>query len=182
VAVTPVDGVLPRGADLTLELCTELQRLAPFGLGNPDVTLLAAGCELGSLATVGEGKHLRFRVRRDGRDAGGAIAFGLGGQLDRFRQDLRYDVAFRLHENRWNGTVAPQLTVRRIFDADDGFDGLRDWLVAEYRKPAEARHRDAVAIFAELELDVAGLGRRHLLESETFRALLADGPPLAQAA
>jgi single-stranded-DNA-specific exonuclease len=182
VAVTPVDGVLPRGADLTLELCMELQRLAPFGLGNPDVTLLAAGCELGSLATVGEGKHLRFRVRRDGRDAGGAIAFGLGGQLDRFRQDLRYDVAFRLHENRWNGTVAPQLTVRRIFDADDGFDGLRDWLVAEYRKPAEARHRDAVAIFAELELDVAGLGRRHLLESETFRALLADGPPLAQAA
>ena len=182
VPVTPVDGVLPRGTELTLELCTELQRLAPFGLGNPDVTLLAAGCELGSLATVGEGRHLKFRVRRDGRDAGGAIAFGLGAQLDRFRRELRYDVAFRLHENRWNGTVAPQLTVRRIFDADDRFDGLRDWLVAEYRKPAEARHPDATAIFAELELDVAGLGRRHLLESETFRALLAGDPPLAQAA
>ena len=180
--VTPVDGVLPRGTDLTLELCTELQRLAPFGLGNPDVTLLAAGCELGSLATVGEGRHLKFRVRRDGRDAGGAIAFGLGAQLDRFRRELRYDVAFRLHENRWNGTVAPQLTVRRIFDADDRFDGLRDWLVAEYRKPAEARHPDATAIFAELELEVAGLGQRHLLESETFRALLAGDPPLAQAA
>jgi single-stranded-DNA-specific exonuclease len=183
VPVTPVDGVLPRGTDLTLELCSELHRLAPFGLGNPDVTLLAAGCELGSLATVGEGRHLRFRVRRDGRDAGGAIAFGLGGQLDRFRRELRYDVAFRLHENRWNGTVAPQLTVRRIFDAEDRFDGLRDWLVAEYRKPVEARHRDAAAIFAELELDVADLGRRHLLESETFRALLAGRvAPLAQAA
>ena len=183
VPLTPVDGVLPRGTELTLELCTELQRLAPFGLGNPDVTLLAAGCELGSLATVGEGRHLKFRVRRDGRDAGGAIAFGLGGQLDRFRREVRYDVAFRLQENRWNGTVAPQLTVRRIFDADDRFDGLRDWLVAEYRKPAEARHPDAAAVFAELELDVAGLGRRHLLESETFRALLAGGEaPLAQAA
>ena len=56
------------------------RQLAPFGLANPDVTLLAPGCELGELATVGEGKHLRFRVQRDGRDAGGAIAFGQGTQ------------------------------------------------------------------------------------------------------
>ncbi|HSL65999.1 MAG TPA: single-stranded-DNA-specific exonuclease RecJ [Gaiellaceae bacterium] len=182
VPVTHVDAILPRRAELTLELCTELQRLAPFGLGNPDVTLLAPGCELGSLATVGEGRHLRFRVRRDGRDAGGAIAFGLGAQLDRFRREGRYDVAFRLHENRWNGTVAPQLTVRRIFDADDRFDALRDWLVAEYRKPGAGRHPDAAAVFDELELGVEGLGRRHLLESERFRALLAVDAPLARAA
>src|SRR6266576_738171 len=116
--VTPIDAVLPRGARLTLDLSTELARLAPFGLGNPEVTLLAPGCELGDLATVGEGKHLRFRVRLDGADAGSAIAFGLGGQLDRYRREGAYDVAFRLQENRWNGTVAPQLVVRRIFDAD----------------------------------------------------------------
>src|SRR5262249_57077854 len=36
---TVVDAVLPRGAQLTLELCGELRRLAPFGLGNPQVTL-----------------------------------------------------------------------------------------------------------------------------------------------
>jgi len=182
VPLTPVDGILPRGAELTLALCTELQKLAPFGLGNPDVTLLAPGCELDGLATVGEGKHLKFRVRREGRDAGGAIAFGLGTQLDRFRREGRYDVAFRLQENRWNGTVAPQLTIRRIFDADDRFDGLRDWLVAEYRKPAEARDADAATIFEELEIAEIGLGKRHLLESERFRALLAGEPALARAA
>jgi single-stranded-DNA-specific exonuclease len=182
VPLTPVDGILPRGAELTLELCTELQKLAPFGLGNADVTLLAPGCELGALATVGEGKHLKFRVRREGRDAGGAIAFGLGAQLDRFRRESRYDVAFRLHENRWNGTIAPQLTIRRIFDADDRFDDLRDWLVAEYRKPVEARDADAVTVFEELEIGEIGLGRRHLLESERFRALLAGEPALARAA
>ena len=79
-ATTHIDAVVPRGTRLTLELCNELARLAPFGLGNPDVTLLAPGCELGELATVGEGKHLRFRVRRDGADAGSAIAFGFGGE------------------------------------------------------------------------------------------------------
>jgi single-stranded-DNA-specific exonuclease len=176
--VTRIDAIVPRGMRLSLDLCAELARLAPFGLGNPEVTLLAPGCELGELATVGEGKHLRFRVRRDGSDAGSAIAFGIGSRLDVYRQDHRWDVAFRLAENRWNGTVAPQLVVRRIFTADERFDELRNWLVTEYRKPAEARDADAAAIFAELGLD---LGRRHLLESERFRALL-EPPMLAKAA
>src|SRR5205814_1176257 len=125
---TAIDVVLPRGTNLTLDLCGELRRLAPFGLGNPDVTLLAPGCELGELATVGDGKHLRFRVHRDGRDAGGAIAFGQGTKLDRYRRDGRYDVAFRLQENHWNGTVSPQLVVRRVFDTDDRFDEVYGWL------------------------------------------------------
>src|SRR5439155_79195 len=82
----------------------------------PGVTLLVDACELTELGTVGEGKHLRFRVRQRGHDAGSAIAFGFGAQLDRFRRLGRYDIAFRLQENRWNGTVAPQLVVRRIVD------------------------------------------------------------------
>ena len=44
--MTHVDAVVPRGRLLTLDLCSELAQLAPFGLGNPAVTLLAAGCEL----------------------------------------------------------------------------------------------------------------------------------------
>jgi single-stranded-DNA-specific exonuclease len=177
--LTVVDGVLPPRTVLTLDLCAELARLAPFGLGNPDVTLLAPGCELGELAAVGDGKHLRFRVRREGRDAGGAIAFALGGQLDRFRRPGRYDIAFRLKENRWNGTVAPQLVVRRIFDADGRFDELRAWLGELWRSGEAAWTPEARAVFEELEL--AAGGRRHLLESETFRRLLAQ-PALAQAA
>src|SRR5205814_1505237 len=128
------------------------QRLAPFGLGNPEITLLAPGCELGELGTVGEGKHLRFRVRRDGADAGSAIQFGAGARLESYSGASRWDVAFRLAENRWNGTVAPQLVVRRVFAAAPRFDELRAWLVAEYRNPDAARDLEAAAIFAELEL------------------------------
>ncbi len=175
---TVVDAVLPRDARLTLDLCQELRRLAPFGLGNPDVTLLAPGCELGDLATVGDGKHLRFRVHRDGHDAGGAIAFGQGTKLDRYRRQGRYDVAFRLQENHWNGTVAPQLVVRRVFDADDRFDELYDWLRAQWL--ASARDAQAARIFEELEVEAGG-PKRHPLESETFRALLAE-PALLRAA
>jgi single-stranded-DNA-specific exonuclease len=177
-----IDAIVPRGTRLTLELCAELARLAPFGLGNPEVTLLAPGCELGDVATVGEGKHLRYRVRRDGSDAGSAIHFGAGGRLDSYRVGGRRDVAFRLTENRWNGTVSPQLVVRRVFTAAARFDELRDWLVAEWQKPAAARDLGAAAVFAELELDELGPGRRHLLESERFRELLEHEPVLARAA
>jgi len=176
---TVIDAVLPRGAKLTLDLCEELSRLAPFGLGNPDVTLLAPGCELGDLATVGDGKHLRFRVQRDGRDAGGAIAFGQGTKLDRYRRVGRYDVAFRLQENRWNGTVAPQLVVRRVFDAEDRFDELYQWLREQWRANGD-RDPQAQTIFAELDVESGG-PKRHPLESETFRALLAE-PALLRAA
>jgi hypothetical protein len=144
------------------------------------VTLLVDGCEVVSAATVGDGKHLRFRVRHRGRDAGTAIAFGLGAQLDRFRREQRYDVAFRLQENRWNGTTAPQLVVRRVFDAPDNFAELRDWLAGQWRAGDTAWTPEARAIFAELEL--ADGARRSLLESATFRTLLEARPALAAAA
>jgi single-stranded-DNA-specific exonuclease len=176
---TRVDAIV-EGSRLTLGLCAELGRLAPFGLGNPGVTLLVDGCEVVDPSTVGDGKHLRFRVRHRGRDAGSAIAFGLGGQLDRFRREQRYDVAFRLQENRWNGTVAPQLVVRRVFDARDGFAELREWLAGQWQAGEAAWTPEARAIFAELELEEGA--RRSLLESETFRALLEARQPLAAAA
>jgi single-stranded-DNA-specific exonuclease len=178
--VLAIDAVLPPGTPLTLELCAELGRLAPFGLGNPEITLLAPGCELAGLARVGDGRHLRFRVRRDGTDAGGAIAFGQGAQLDRLSRAGRYDVAFRPEENQWNGTVAPQLQVRRVFDADDRFDDLRAWFVEQFRLPAGERDPLAAEVFSELGLDSTG-PRRHLLESAAFRRSLSE-PALARAA
>ncbi len=171
--VTYVDAaVSPR--ELTLDLAAELGRLAPFGLGNPGVMLLLGSCEISEPATVGEGRHLRFRVRDRGRDAGSAIAFGMGPQLDRVRRVGTHDVAFRLEENRWNGTVAPQLVVRRVFDASERFHVARARLAEEWRKPAEARTSEARTIFAELGLDEDGAEWRSLLESATFRALLDE--------
>ena len=169
---------LVHGRDLTLELCEELARLAPFGLGNPGVTLVLAGCELADLAAVGEGKHLKFRVREDGRDSGSAIAFRLGRRLESLSRPGAYDLVFRLEANQWNGTIAPQLNVQRVLEADDRYVELREWLKLEWRK--DARDPAAAAIFAELGLAEGG-SRRHLLESERFRALL-EQPELARAA
>jgi single-stranded-DNA-specific exonuclease len=174
--VVQVDAVV-RGNELTLDLCAELERLAPFGLGNPGVTLLAVGCELSELGAVGEGKHLKLAVKADGARSG-AIAFGQGGQLDRYRRPVRYDVAFKLAANQWNGTVSPQLVVKRIFDTPDRFEDLRLALVAEWRAGPDAWSDFARAVFAELELEEDGAWRS-LVESDTFLAALKEPMRLA---
>ena len=92
--------------------------------------------------------------------------------LERVQPGSRFDVAFRLKENRWNGTVSPQLVVRRLFDTPAAYEELRAWLVSEWRAGEGAWTPDARVIFAELGL-VADGPARQLLESEAFRALLA---------
>jgi hypothetical protein len=68
--------------------------------------------------------------------------------------------------------------VRQVFECDDRYVELREWLKGEWRK--DARDPAAAAIFEELALAEAG-SKRHLLESERFLALLHD-PRLARAA
>jgi hypothetical protein len=145
------------------------------------VTLLVPACSAVGAATVGEGRHLRFRVRQGDRDAGSAIGFGLGSQIDRIRADGLFDVACRLKENHWNGTVAPQLVVRRLFDTPEGYEALRAQLVALWRAGEGAWTVEARRIFGELGLDGELGRRRQLLESETFRRLL-DQDALPRAA
>jgi single-stranded-DNA-specific exonuclease len=175
-----VDAVVS-GEELTLDLCTELGHLAPFGLGNPGITLLLPACDLSDVAPTADGKHLRFRVRQRNRPAGSAIAFGLGARADSARREIRHDVLFRLEENRWNGTVSPQLVVRQLIETPERYESLRDWLAEEIRKDEAQRDRMAQTIFEELAAERGG-ARRALLESDAFRALLEDEPAVSEAA
>jgi hypothetical protein len=70
--------------------------------------------------------------------------------------------------------LAPQLVVRRIFDTAEGYEELRASFVELWRQGEPAWTPEARRVFAELALDEDGTGRRQLLESEAFRALLLD--------
>ena len=151
-----IDAIVP-GAELGLPLCEELARLAPFGLGNPGVTLLVDDCELD------RARHGRRRASTSASASASAAATparrspsALGSQLDRYRRVGHYDVAFRLQENRWNGTVSPQLVVRRIFDTDERYEELRAWFAEQWRRGEAAWTPEARAVFAELELGRGG--------------------------
>ncbi len=74
-----IDAVVP-GDALTLGLAEELERLAPFGQGNPAVSLMVPAAELADPRPLGEGRHVAFSLH-----AGGArsrcVRFGAGSRL-----------------------------------------------------------------------------------------------------
>ena len=82
-------------------------------------------------------------------------------------------LTWALKENHWNGTVAPQLVVRRLFDTPEAYESVREWLAGLWQQGEGAWTADARRVFQELGLDPAQPSRRRqLLESDTFRTLL----------
>ena len=107
VPVERVDAVVA-GDELGLTLAEELERLAPFGVGNPPVSLLVPAARLADPRPMGEeGRHLRFTVQAGGHRAR-AVAFG----VERLPDGEVHDATFTLELNEWNGAVEPRLVLR----------------------------------------------------------------------
>jgi single-stranded-DNA-specific exonuclease len=111
------------GAGLGLDLAEELERLAPFGMGNPGVRLLVPGARVRDVRLMGEGKHARFSLHSGAHRALG-VAFGrpkLG-----VGEDDSVDAAVRLEVNRWNGSVEPRLVLRELYPREEGASKAAD--------------------------------------------------------
>ena len=105
-----IDAVA-QGDALSLDLAEELQQLAPFGMGNPGVSLLVPAATMSDPRGIGEGRHVAFTL-----SAGGAksrcVSFGAGDALPVGEDELA-DAAVRLEIDRWNGAVSPKLVLRQ---------------------------------------------------------------------
>jgi single-stranded-DNA-specific exonuclease len=113
VAVERVDAVV--GCDqLDMSLAEELRSIAPFGRGNPPVSLMLADATFTDVRSMGEGKHARFGVESSGARAR-AVAFNCGGRLPCAPDgsDARLQATFALEVNEWNGVSEPRLVLRR---------------------------------------------------------------------
>ena len=95
-------------------LVEELNRLGPFGVGNPrpvlvfrDLTVLTArGCGK-------TGDHLQLLLDQEGCRMK-AIAFGCGKLHTRLRPGDQIDVAAEPSLSEWNGSVRVELTVKDV--------------------------------------------------------------------
>ncbi len=133
VALERVDAVVG-GDELGITLAEELQRLAPFGRGNPGVSLLVADATFRDGRPMGEGKHVRFTVESRGARAR-AVAFGTGGRLP-VDDGAPAEATFSLEINEWNGVSEPRLVLRHArpgaspsVQAEDSRSALNDELV-----------------------------------------------------
>jgi single-stranded-DNA-specific exonuclease len=96
---------------ITHELVSQFDRLAPFGTRNPEPIFCARNVQV-SYPTVVGNKHLKMRVYGDGVSCN-SIWFNKGD----YAQDIegvRLDIAFTPQINYWNGSSNIQLKVRDI--------------------------------------------------------------------
>ncbi|MCL2434234.1 MAG: DHH family phosphoesterase, partial [Clostridia bacterium] len=104
-----VDGIID-ATDCTLELCDALNKLAPFGQGNPAPVLAIRGSRLQNVRGLGEGAHVGMQLH-DGNKGVSAVAFRKGGSINLLKKPVYFDVAFRLERHEWRGEVSPQAVV-----------------------------------------------------------------------
>ena len=138
-----IDAVVGGGV-LGMSLAEELARLAPFGTGNPEPTLLVPAATLHDPRAMGEGKHLRFTLQAGGARSR-AVAFGVGGGKLPVPAAEPADVTVSLEVNRWNGAVEPRVLLGSARPCDPApietlaaYDDYLAAALAEFDAPLEA--------------------------------------------
>jgi len=105
-------------ADLNWDLLHALEKMAPFGVENPQAVFLCAGVKVVRGRRMGqEGQHLRLTVA-DGRLVQDAVAWRMGEREAECRAGMRVDLACTLDSNAWNGEERLELVVRAIRPAE----------------------------------------------------------------
>jgi single-stranded-DNA-specific exonuclease len=96
--------------ELDLGPVEELDRLAPFGAGNPQPHFMARGVRVQQARTVGT-NHLRFIARQGGYSCP-CIAFGMAERVEELSGEL--DLLFAPQINEWQGRRSVQLRVKDL--------------------------------------------------------------------
>jgi single-stranded-DNA-specific exonuclease len=175
----PIDGYLSL-ADLSLDLVEDLERLAPFGPGNPPLTLVSKGLSLTGHSTVGRtGEHLQLIVEDEEGTAQRVIWWqGANWPLPEGRFDLAYVV--RASDYRGQRDVQVEWVDARPIEEPrpDGFPKTRQVLeIVDYRREPNPRKilerlraQEDVQIWSEAETkaEVAGQDRYELQPSKVL--------------
>ena len=101
-------------SEITPELIEQLERLEPYGNGNPQPLLMTTGAEVLDCRTVGlEGRHLKL-YGRQGAGCLEASGFGLGGEADWIEPGDCLDLCYCPEFNDYQGTRSLQLRMEAL--------------------------------------------------------------------
>jgi single-stranded-DNA-specific exonuclease len=120
IPVERVDAVVP-GGDLGLDLAEDLELLRPFGMGNPQPTLLVPAARFERVTGMGEERqHSRFTLVTAGGARSRGVAFGSPPKALSPAAEEPHDIALRLEKNRWKGMVEPRVLLRALCPTQPG--------------------------------------------------------------
>lgn len=139
VAGLPIDGYLPLG-DLSLDLVADLERLAPFGPGNPPLTLVSRALRVRGKRTVGRDQSHLLVIVEDAWGAAQEVIWwdGAGETLP----DGPFDLAYTVRANDYRGAAGIQVAwvAARPVDEDEAEAEIKARVeVVDYRGVADPR-------------------------------------------
>lgn len=97
------------------KLYDEIEKLQPFGMGNPTPTFVTKKIVIEDLKTVGfDGKHLRFKFSISPELTIDGIWFGGGDKISNFKPGDKVSIAYTIDQDLWNGNRKLQLKIKDI--------------------------------------------------------------------
>ncbi len=157
--------------DLNLSLADSLELLAPFGAGNPELTLATRGVTLKAATEIGKTKeHLRLTVEDESGNLQSILWWGgAGGELP--PADSKFDIAYSLRATSYRGQrqVTLQfkefrLTQEKPIEVRKAKLEIRDLRL----QPAALNLQPSTLIWAEGPDRAAGVARHELRQADEF--------------
>jgi single-stranded-DNA-specific exonuclease len=155
-------------SELTMHQAEELERLEPFGVGNPTPTLILRDAVIHRIVSLGGGKHTKLTVYKDGQMLQ-AIRFGAAPSTLPAVTGDTVDLLFQLNINDYQGVRSLQLILQDLRPSETAAKSrrLEDTRLAEVLAgapitPSEAlvpNREEIAAVFTVLRPD-ARMGSR----------------------
>lgn len=98
-------------ADLTVENIRELEKLRPFGVGNPTPVFYMPGCKVNSIIPLKNGKYTKLMVSYEGGTYE-ALDFSNSPDMLFFREGASVDLAVNIDINQFNGRESVSIKVK----------------------------------------------------------------------
>lgn len=172
-----IDGTLD-WAEISLELTRDIERLAPFGNGNPPLILVSRELKVVSRTGLGRrGEHLQLQVEDERGQRQRVIWWrGLGQDIPAGNFDLAYTLRTSTYKGQREALIE-WLDYRQRATTTPDLDGVApSFELIDYRQSrttaddlaaARARYPDAL-IWAEVDKQEGAVDRLHLQPTETL--------------
>ncbi len=117
-------------SSLSIKTASEIEKLAPFGIGNSRPVLFLEGVKIKNARTIGkDNSHLKLNVLYNGSYYDG-IGFSLGYLLEEYDfEKNNFDIAFSLSINNYGNNLSIQLEIKNI---DYSVDLLNEYYKSLY--------------------------------------------------
>ncbi|WP_100406587.1 single-stranded-DNA-specific exonuclease RecJ [Bacillus solitudinis] len=159
--------------EVSLNVISQLEELAPFGVSNPTPKVMLEGVNLAEMRRIGsDSNHLKISFSQNGGNLDG-IGFNLGHLHDEMSSSAKISAVGTLSINEWNGNVKPQMMIEDM--------AVKEWQLFDWRSIQKQRIAERLAQLTEdnrvlvaFRSDTA----RKLAIPEKMSVHLATGPDL----